>query len=213
MKAEPAPANCGGSQRSCRKTPRGAGIGCQTEPVIPSARLLHIRAERLPPWSGGLRAQRAMSDANTNGKHSILIVDDNPGEVHTLRIGLDLEGFDATGVTNGDEALTTLSNRSYSVMLIDMMMPGMNGLELARAVKSIRPGMPTILMSAYHLSPVQLARADTGAVGFVPKPFDFDELVYFIRRKIGAEDLDERTTRHPGRAGLPTPFDVPNSAS
>jgi DNA-binding NtrC family response regulator len=166
-----------------------------------SARLLHITVEP------------AMSDANTNGKHSILVVDDNPGEVHTLRIGLDLEGFDVTGVTNGDDALSTLSSRPYSVMLIDMMMPGMNGLELARAVNAIQPGMPTILMSAYHLSPAQLARADTGAVGFVPKPFDFDELVRFIRRKIGAEDLDAGGSRRSGRAGLGTPFDVPSSAN
>lgn len=153
-----------------------------------------------------------MSDASTNGKPRVLVVDDNPGEVKALRIGLDLEGFSVTGVTGGKQALSQLAEEPYALVLIDMMMPGMNGLELARAVRSAYPMVPTILMSAYHLSPVQLARADTGAVGFVPKPFDFEELVRFIRRKIGLHI--ERESREPGRtrsnrAGLSSPFDVP----
>lgn len=153
-----------------------------------------------------------MSDASTNGKPQVLVVDDNPGEVKALRIGLDLEGFVVTGVTDGREALDRLRRETYSVVLIDMMMPGMNGLELARAVRASHPGVPTILMSAYHLSPVQLARADTGAVGFVPKPFDFEELVGFIRRKIGlpAEHAPRTSKRsRAARSGLGSPFDVP----
>ncbi|MBW2276372.1 MAG: hypothetical protein JRF63_02705, partial [Deltaproteobacteria bacterium] len=57
-----------------------------------------------------------------------------------------------------------------------------------------------------------LARADTGAVGFVPKPFDFEELVQFIRRKIGlgVERASPAPRRgRPGRSGLGSPFDVP----
>jgi DNA-binding NtrC family response regulator len=160
--------------------------------------------------------EREMSDASHNGKPLVLVVDDNPGEVRALRIGLDLEGFDVTGVTRGADALSKLDEGAYAVVLIDMMMPGMNGLELARAVRAAHPRVPTILMSAYHLSPMQLARADTGAVGFVPKPFDFDELVCFIRRKIGLpverESRELRTAR-PRRAGLGSPFDVPETVS
>jgi CheY-like chemotaxis protein len=164
-------------------------------------------AQRLVP--------RAMNDESTNGRPQILVVDDNPGEVKALCIGLELEGFMVNSVTEGQDALTRLSENPYSAVLIDMMMPGMNGLELARAVRDSHPAVPTILMSAYHLSPVQLARADTGAVGFVPKPFDFEELVRFIRRKIGLDperDLGEPGGARPGRAGLATPFDVPKSA-
>jgi CheY-like chemotaxis protein len=153
-----------------------------------------------------------MNDDRANGKPAILVVDDNPGEVQTLRIGFDLEGFEVAGVTTGEEALARLTAGSYSVVLIDMMMPGMNGLELARAVRESHPRTPTILMSAYHLSPIQLSRADTGAVGFVPKPFDFDELVTFIRRKIGvyADGPTERPRSGRGaKKGLGSPFDVP----
>jgi len=156
-----------------------------------------------------------MNDVSTNGKPRVLVVDDNPGEVKALRIGLDLEGFDVTGVNGGQDALTRLGEHPYSLVLIDMMMPEMNGLELARAVRDAHPTVPTILMSAYHLSPVQLARADTGAVGFVPKPFDFEELVQFIRRKIGLGAEREAPARRarPGRAGLGSPFDVPEPSS
>jgi CheY-like chemotaxis protein len=157
-----------------------------------------------------------MNDVSTNGKPRVLVVDDNPGEIKALRIGLDLEGFDVTGVTGGKEALVQLGEHMYALVLIDMMMPGMNGLELARAVRATHPAVPTILMSAYHLSPLQLARADTGAVGFVPKPFDFEELVRFIRRKLGL--AIERDSPVPQsvrrvRAGLGSPFDVPEPTS
>jgi CheY-like chemotaxis protein len=154
-----------------------------------------------------------MNDVSANGRPRVLVVDDNPGEIKALRIGLDLEGFSVTGVTEGESALSQLDEEPFSLVLIDMMMPGMNGLELARAVRAAHPETPTILMSAYHLSPVQLARADTGAVGFVPKPFDFEELVRFIRRKIGLgveRDSHEPRSARSIRAGLGSPFDVPD---
>jgi len=55
-----------------------------------------------------------MSDASTNGKPRVLVVDDNPGEVKALRIGLDLEGFSVTGVTGGKQALSQLSEETGS---------------------------------------------------------------------------------------------------
>ena len=122
-------------------------------------------------------------------KPKLLIVDDNPNEMNSLAIGLRLEGFDAEGVESGKAALEALDKAQYAVVLIDLMMPEMNGLQLARRIKEAYPDAFTIMMSAYHLSPVQLAKADTGVVGFVPKPFRFEELVVFIRSKLNAEQL------------------------
>ncbi len=139
----------------------------------------------------------------------ILVVDDDPNEMRSLVIGLRLEGFDAVGVSSGADALTTLSGGSFQAMIIDLMMPEMNGLQLARAVRSDHPSMTTILMSAYHLSPVQLARADTGVVGFVPKPFCFEELVRFIQSKIDPEVAADGAAGSLGQGtGLHTPIDV-----
>ena len=121
----------------------------------------------------------------------ILVVDDDPNEMRSLVIGLRLEGFDAIGASSGPTALNMLDQESFRVVIIDLMMPEMNGLQLARAVRDSYPSITTLLMSAYHLSPVQLARADTGVAGFVPKPFCFEELVRFIQSKVDPDALSE----------------------
>ena len=109
-----------------------------------------------------------------------------------------------------------IREKCFSAALIDLMMPHMNGLQLARAIRSTTPDVRTILMSEYHLSPVQLARANTGAVGFVPKPFLFEDLVRFVQAKT-TQNIP--STKHsipsPSRVrggGLHSPFDVPKIA-
>ena len=140
----------------------------------------------------------------------ILVVDDDPNEMRSLVIGLRLEGFDAVGAASGAAALTMLGEKDYSAIIIDLMMPEMNGLQLARTVRKTHAHVTTMLMSAYHLSPVQLARADTGVVGFIPKPFAFEELVRFIQFKI-----DPNAPREPlsdalvTDNGLNAPIDIP----
>lgn len=139
----------------------------------------------------------------------ILVVDDDPNEMRSLVIGLRLEGFDAIGVANGADALAALGSASYCAVIIDLMMPEMNGLQLARAVRSAYPAVTTMLMSAYHLSPVQLARADTGVVGFIPKPFCFEELVRFIQIKTNPGKPVRQVAPSSGsNAGLHAPIDV-----
>ena len=140
----------------------------------------------------------------------MLVVDDDPNELRTMVIGLRLEGFDAVGAADGTSALKLLQESTYSLILIDLMMPEMNGLQLARAVRSSFPAVLTILMSAYHLSPVQISRADAGVVGFVPKPFRFEELVLFIRSKLEPKAADA-SGWIPSAVppGLYSPFEIP----
>jgi DNA-binding NtrC family response regulator len=141
---------------------------------------------------------------------AILVVDDDLNEMRSMVIGLRLEGFDAEGANSGLKAIEMMSSRTYSAVVIDLMMPEMNGLQLARNVRSSFPGIPTILMSAYHLSPVQLARADTGVVGFVPKPFSFDDFVRFLQQKIDPSlAIDSRSLKEEEDTGLHPPIDIP----
>ena len=143
-------------------------------------------------------------------KRKLLIVDDDQNEMNSLAIGLRLEGFDADGVDSGNAALAALKNKKYAAVLIDLMMPEMNGLQLARQIRTSFPHAITILMSAYHLSPVQLAKADTGVVGFVPKPFCFEDLVVFLYQKLDEESrtADSRANPESGH-GLSTPIEIP----
>lgn len=138
----------------------------------------------------------------------ILVVDDDINEMRSLVIGLKLEGFEAEGATSGQDALVKLEDGCYVAVIIDLMMPEMNGLQLARAIRATFPSITTMLMSAYHLSPVQLARADTGVVGFIPKPFCFEELVRFIHTKIDPDAAGEMISSGDTDRGLHTPIDV-----
>jgi DNA-binding NarL/FixJ family response regulator len=64
------------------------------------------------------------------------------------------------------------------------MMPGTNGIELARRLRDQNPEVRVVLTSAYHLSERQLTRANCGVIGFVPKPYVLAELAEFLRSKI-----------------------------
>ena len=67
--------------------------------------------------------------------------------------------------------------------MIDLMMPELNGLELARHIRQSFPHVRVVLSSAYHLSARQVERANCGAVAFVPKPYRVGELCRFLRSK------------------------------
>ena len=115
----------------------------------------------------------------------ILVVDDEENQVRVLAMGLRVDGFDVVAAHSADEAMAALAaDEEIQLGLFDLMMPGVNGLELARAVRARHPHVRVVLTSAYHLSERQLARADCGVVGFVPKPYELNELAAFLRAKL-----------------------------
>lgn len=115
----------------------------------------------------------------------VLIVDDEENQRRTLSIGLKLEGFDVIVAGSSQEALQVLASEPLAIdlALIDLMMPGLNGLDLARQMRRLFPNVRVVLSSAYHLSARQVERADCGAIGFVPKPYRLAELSSFLRSK------------------------------
>lgn len=113
----------------------------------------------------------------------ILIVDDEENQRRALAIGLRLEGFEVREAHDGEAALASLVESRADVALIDLMMPGINGLELARRLRFSYPQVRIVLTSAYHLTERQLERAGLGPIAFVPKPYAMDDLVGFLRAK------------------------------
>jgi DNA-binding response OmpR family regulator len=114
----------------------------------------------------------------------ILIVDDEPNQCKSLAIGLRLEGFEVFEALGGEQALKQLEYTNIHVAIVDLMMPRINGIELARRIHFRYPQMAIVLTSAYHLSERQLDCLKLGAIAFVPKPFVFDELASFLRNKL-----------------------------
>lgn len=155
------------------------------------------------------------SRAKENETINILVVDDDPNELKSLVIGFGLENINAEGADTGSVALRMLGEKQYDVALIDLMMPDMNGLQLARVVRSVYSSVTTVLMSAYHLSPMQLARANAGVAGFVPKPFRFDVLVKFILSKVESSrnSAQKRAPNSIKESGIYCPIDIPEVMS
>lgn len=115
----------------------------------------------------------------------ILIVDDEENHRKSLAIGLRLEGFAVSEAQDGEHALAWLEREEPDLAIVDLMMPGINGLDLARRIRSRYPDVRIVLTSAYHLTERQLERAGVGAIAFVPKPYSMDELAVFLRTKLG----------------------------
>jgi len=125
----------------------------------------------------------------------VLVVDDEVNQGRALALGLRLEGFDVSTALDAEEALTSLTETPANIAILDLMLPGINGIELARRLTRLYPDMLLVLTSAYHLSERQLVRADCGVVGFVPKPYRLDELADFLRAKLASGPESARQFR------------------
>jgi DNA-binding response OmpR family regulator len=118
------------------------------------------------------------------GTPRVLVVDDVASHARVTAIGLRIEGFEVEVAPDSDGALRVLAEQAFDVAMVDLMMPGTNGMQLCRMIREKHPETRVVLTSTYHLSERQLLRADCGAVGFVPKPFDLSDLARFLRSKL-----------------------------
>ena len=120
--------------------------------------------------------------------HRILIVDDEANHRRSLSISLRMEGYEVVEAADGEHALVMLAEQSVDVVICDLMMPRVDGLELARRLRFAYPFTRVILMSAYHLTRAQLERAQVGEIGFLPKPYEFEQLQTQLARCLTSDD-------------------------
>ena len=120
----------------------------------------------------------------------LLFVDDEEELVSAVVERLELRGIDAIGVTSGDEALHRLRNGAFDVVVIDVKMPGIGGLDVLRTINQRHPGVKVVLMTG-HGSPEDVeAGLRLGAVAFLQKPVDLEDLLTTVERAVdrGTED-------------------------
>lgn len=113
--------------------------------------------------------------------HRILIVDDELNHRRALTISLRMEGYEVLEAADGQSALEVLGTEHADVVVADLMMPRVDGLELARRLRFSKPHTKLILMSAYHLTRAQIERAQVGDIRFLPKPYPFEMLAELLR--------------------------------
>ena len=115
-------------------------------------------------------------------KPSILIVDDESGILDTLRILLRNEGFDVTTAQGGKAGLDQLRSGTFDIVLSDIRMPQVTGLDILQAAKEQDPLLPVILMTAQASLQSAIGAVNSGAFYYIQKPFSNDELLAILRR-------------------------------
>ncbi|MCJ7629399.1 MAG: response regulator [Longimicrobiales bacterium] len=110
----------------------------------------------------------------------VLIVDDEEELVSALVERLNLRGFAARGVTTGAEALVVLEGQEFDVVLLDVKMPGLGGIEVIRRIKGIRPKLEVILLTGHgSVKSIEEGMA-LGAFEYLMKPVKIDNLVQVL---------------------------------
>jgi len=116
--------------------------------------------------------------------HRLLLVDDEQGMRDTLADILEETGLQIDQAADGLEAVDKVSTRSYGLVLMDIRMPVMNGVEALRRIKVLRPGLPVVMMTAYTAAAeVEEARRQ-GAEAVLYKPLDIPQLLNLLRRAL-----------------------------
>ena len=115
-------------------------------------------------------------------KAKILCVDDEPVILDSFRKILVLDGFSVDTVEKGSEALTLIRSNHYDFVFTDLKMPEMDGVEVTKAVKHLRPDIDVVIITGYATVETAVETMKFGAMDYVEKPFTEDELIAFANK-------------------------------
>lgn len=123
----------------------------------------------------------------------ILVVDDEPQIRRSLQVNLEDKGYPVMTAEKGEDALETFANRIPDVVIIDLLLPGMDGIQLTRCIRK-QSAVPIIFLSAIGSETKKVEALETGADDYVTKPFSMEELLARIksvlRRAAGSHKLE-----------------------
>jgi two-component system, OmpR family, KDP operon response regulator KdpE len=114
----------------------------------------------------------------------VLVVDDEPAIRRALRPPLVELGFQVTEASRGEEALQVLRSNTYDVVLLDINMPGIGGIETLRRIRGFAPRLPVLMLTVRDQEEDKVEALDMGADDYVTKPFSTRELVARIRTAV-----------------------------
>lgn len=123
-------------------------------------------------------------------KHSILVVDDEISMREFLEMLLAKEGYRVSLAKNGKQAVALIKKKTYDLVLTDIRLGDITGLDVLRAVKKENPRTVVIMISAYSTTEIAVEAMNEGAYDFVPKPFDNHELRSTISKALELKTLD-----------------------
>ncbi len=132
--------------------------------------------------------------AGTAFAPSILLVEDEPGIVDFLKRGLEAEGFVVQAALNGLEGEQRARHESFDMVVLDLMLPGLGGMELLAKLRDFKPELPVIVLTASAEIEDRVAGLDAGAVDYLVKPFSLAELLARVRAQLRVAAQASTTT-------------------
>ncbi len=111
----------------------------------------------------------------------ILIVEDEIAIAKAIRRGLEREHFQVEIAEDGSAGLKMALENSYALVILDLMLPGLNGIQVCEAIREHRVSVPILMLTARGTVPDRILGLQTGADDYLPKPFDFFELLARIQ--------------------------------
>ncbi len=112
----------------------------------------------------------------------VLLIDDEKEFLENLSQRMELRGMDVSTAISGDEAVAAMEGASYDAIVLDLQMPGMDGLEVLRRIKTTHPEMQVILLSGQATLEKGIEAMKLGAMDFMEKPADIDALTERVKK-------------------------------
>src|SRR5438067_6679540 len=122
-------------------------------------------------------------------RERILIVEDEPAISEAVEYALRAEGFEVEAVDDGNTALTQARARAYDLLVLDLMLPGLSGVEVCRQLRDENP-VPILMLTAKDAEVDRVLGLEVGADDYVTKPFSVAELVARVRALLRRRELD-----------------------
>jgi DNA-binding response OmpR family regulator len=133
----------------------------------------------------------------------ILVIEDEARILSFLARGLEAEGYRVEGASDGRDGLARAVQDEWDLVLLDLMLPGLNGLDVLDALHRTRPELPVLILSARADLPTKLRGFELGASDYVAKPVALDELLARVRVQLRRSRVDDDgTTLRGGRLVL-----------
>ena len=117
-------------------------------------------------------------------QHSILVIDDEEQMLDSLRLNLQQAGYSVSTARSGEEALALFDGGNFDLVLCDLQLPEMHGMDVLKNLKEKAASTEVIIISAYGSIENAVEATKSGAFHFVEKPFEFDELQLLIDRAL-----------------------------
>ena len=137
----------------------------------------------------------------------ILVADDEPNLRRVLSAILAREGYDVVQAADGAEAVGAVAGGDIDVVITDLKMPRVDGMEVLRHVSTTQPAVPVIMITAFGSVDNAVAAVKTGAFDYIEKPFEQDQIRQIVSKAVAQASLSRKDARTP----LATPGPGPRS--